>query len=214
MQIGSKMQNAKARGRGRPREYDEGAVLEAVLGVFWRKGYSGATLPDLAGAAGITRPSLYTALGDKLSMYLRSLGHFRAALEAQLAASLDPSRTVADGLLDFYQTAIALYFSNDARPQGCLVFCTATVEAVEEHAIREVLSGVLDDIDRAFAQRFAAVAADGHDVAPLAALASATLHSLAVRARAGQSRAQLTALAATAAATLAAAVAGGTPHAA
>jgi TetR/AcrR family transcriptional regulator, copper-responsive repressor len=200
------MEQAKARGRGRPREYDERAVLEAVLGVFWRRGYSGATLPDLAEAAGITRPSLYTALGDKLSMYLRSLEHFRAALETQLSASLDPSRSIADGLSDFYETAIALYFSDAEQPRGCLVFCTAAAEAVEEPAIREVLSGVLDEIDRAFERRMAAEAPNGSDVKALGGMASATLHSLAVRARAGQSRAQLEALAATAANTLAAAI--------
>lgn len=200
------MQQGKARGRGRPREFDEGDVLEAVLGVFWRKGYSGATLPDLAEAAGITRPSLYTALGDKLSMYLRSLGHFRAALEAQLTASLDPSKSVADGLRDFYETAIALYFSDEGRPRGCLVFCTAPAEAVEEPAIRKVLSGILDEIDGAFEQRFRAATSDGRNVEALAAMASATLHSLAVRARAGQSRAQLTALAATATETLSSAI--------
>lgn len=200
------MQKEKARGRGRPREFDEGIVLQAVLGVFWQKGYSGATLPDLAEAAGITRPSLYTAFGDKLSMYLRSLEHFRAALEMQLAASLEPSRSVADGLRDFYETAIALYFSDEVRPRGCLVFCTAPAEAVEEPAIRKVLSGVLDEIDHAFEQRFRVVTSGGHNVEALAAMASATLHSLAVRARAGQSRAQLTALAATASETLSAAI--------
>ena len=203
------MADAKARGRGRPREYDEAAVLEAVIGVFWRKGFSGATLPDLADAAGITRPSLYTALGDKLSMYLRSLDHFKAALEQQLAASLDPSRPLAEGLLDFYVGGIDLYLSGGDQPRGCLAICTASTEAAEEPEIREALRTILDVMDNALEQRFAEALGPRRrsDAKPLAAMASATLHSLAVRARAGQRRDRLVSLASATANLLAASLA-------
>lgn len=200
------MTDAKARGRGRPREYDEAAVLDAVIGVFWRKGFSGASLPDLAEAAGITRPSLYTAVGDKLSMYLRSLEHFKAALEQQLSASLDASRPLAEGLTDFYFGGIDLYLSGGDQPRGCLAICTASTEAVEEPEIRKALRTILDMMDNAFEQRFSQALGPGKraDAKPLAAMASATLHSLAVRARAGQPRDRLVALASTTANLLAA----------
>ena len=206
------MSEAKKR-RGRPREYDQAKVLEAVLDVFWRKGFSGATLPELAAAAGITRPSLYTALGDKLSMYLRSLEHFEHGLRAQLAASFPASRSLADGLLDFYTAGIDLYAESGDRPLGCLVVCTAAAEAHEEPEIEAALAKVLRVLDEAFEERFRIAAearctSSGIDVLPLAHMASATLHSLAIRARAGQNRAHLLAFAQSAARLLAAAVAG------
>ena len=183
-------------------------MLEAVLGVFWRKGFSGATLPDLATAAGITRPSLYTALGDKLSMYLHSLEHVRGALERQIEASLAPSRPLAEGLLAFYAAAIDLYLSGERQPLGCLAICTAATEAAEEPDIRSALAGILDVIDKAFERRFRAELEtrgrmETASAAAMAAMASATLHSLAVRARAGQGRERLLALATATAATLA-----------
>jgi hypothetical protein len=32
---------------GRPREFDEEAVLECAMGAFWRKGYEATSLTDL-----------------------------------------------------------------------------------------------------------------------------------------------------------------------
>lgn len=204
MQVGTKLKaESPRRGRGRPREFDEDKVLASVLDVFWQKGYSGTTLPDLAEAAGVTRPSLYTALGDKLSMYLRSLEYYNGQLQQQMAASLDPARPLAEGLLHFYTAAINLYLSGGKQPRGCLAFCTALVEVVEEPAIKAALSETLKILDAGFEARFREAQQAGHSQASTeaghaAAMASAVLHSLALRARTGQKRASLQAFAAAA----------------
>lgn len=192
--------NGVKRQRGRPRGFDEQHVLEAASGVFWQAGYSAASLDDLAAAARVTRPSLYTALGDKKSMYLRALGHFGEHLRAQLADSLSPEHPLVDGLLHFYRASIDLYLSGDEAARGCLVMCTAPAEAVRHEDIRTFLAGIFRTIDDAFAARFdKAVAqrelATGTDTQALARLASAVLQSLALRARAGAQRADLEAMA-------------------
>ncbi len=51
--------------RGRPRQFDEGEALEAAMGVFWQKGYEGASCEDLLTAMGINSGSMYAAFGDK-----------------------------------------------------------------------------------------------------------------------------------------------------
>ena len=135
------------RPRGRTREYEEAEVLEAVSTCSGAMAFSGAILPDLAAAAGITRPSLYTVLGYKLSMYLRSLEHFEQGLRAQLVASLSLSRPLADGLLDFYTVSINLFDRNGGQPRGCLVLCTAVAEAHEEPKVRAVLARLLRVLD-------------------------------------------------------------------
>src|SRR5438445_3107154 len=62
--------------RGRPREFDVEKALERAMNVFWRKGYEGASLPDLTRAMGINRPSLYAAFGNKESLFRKALDRY------------------------------------------------------------------------------------------------------------------------------------------
>jgi TetR/AcrR family transcriptional regulator, copper-responsive repressor len=184
------------RKRGRPRAYDPATAFAAVTAAFWEKGYQGASLDDLAAATGMNRPSLYAAFGDKKAMYLEALARIRvqvnAGIDAILAAGLKPR----DALLRFYLQALPVYLSGERGPRGCLTICTASVEAATDEDVRAALSRMLDDIDAKLARLFPAKEKSR------AMLASAVLHSLAVRARAGQTPRSLKAMAEAAVETL------------
>jgi TetR/AcrR family transcriptional repressor of nem operon len=94
---------------GRPREFEEQAVLDVVMDVFWTKGYSGTSMQDLVDRTGVKRQSLYGAFGDKDRLFLLALqrytegasevrralsgpGPVLPALRAFLLASLDAAR--------------------------------------------------------------------------------------------------------------------------
>ena len=109
--------------------------------------------------------------------------------------------------MDFYAATVALYLADSQHPRGCLVFCTAPAESMEQPEIRAALLGVLTILDQAFESRFQAAMQTNRfhaqsDVKQTAAMASAVMHSLALRARAGQSRKDLLAFAAAATAML------------
>ena len=61
---------------GRHREFDVEKVLDAALCVFWRKGYEGASYADLTEAAGVERPALYSAFGNKEALFRRALARY------------------------------------------------------------------------------------------------------------------------------------------
>src|SRR5207249_12070658 len=62
--------------RGRPRDFDIDKALDKAMRVFWRKGYLGTSLSDLTKSMGINRPSLYSAFGDKQSLFHKALDHY------------------------------------------------------------------------------------------------------------------------------------------
>src|SRR5499433_1156420 len=107
------------RPRGRPRAYDPGVALQRVQETFWAQGYSRTSLDDLAAAAGMNRPSLYAAFGDKQALYLKSLeSYWDQALEGMrdLLAHDEP---LPDALMRIYESALSLYFPSTGAPRGC-----------------------------------------------------------------------------------------------
>lgn len=193
-------QTADARRRGRPRAYDPEVALRRALEAFWGKGYAATSLDDIAAATGMNRPSLYAAFGDKRALYLKALDWYWHQGGSLMAAALAPGRPLAKGLMQVYASALDLYFSGPGGPRGCFGIGTATSEAAEDPAIRTAFADGLRGLDAGLEARFQAARDAGElpgdaDPAALAFLASATLHSIALRARAGMPRAELEALA-------------------
>ena len=60
----------------RPREFDEGAVLDAAVLCFWAQGYEATSVKDLVEHTGITAASLYNAFGDKRAIYQKALDRY------------------------------------------------------------------------------------------------------------------------------------------
>jgi TetR/AcrR family transcriptional regulator, transcriptional repressor for nem operon len=70
------------------RHFDESQVLDAMMRVFWQKGYEATTIDDLVQATGLKRGSLYHAFGDKAGMFCRTLGLYRQEVQAALIHAL------------------------------------------------------------------------------------------------------------------------------
>jgi TetR/AcrR family transcriptional regulator, copper-responsive repressor len=186
--------------RGRPRAYDAEAALQRATDTFWRTGYSGTSLGSIAAATGMNPPSLYAAFGNKRALYLEALAHYWEISLAATREALAEDRPLAESLMLAYEAALSIYCPGKSRARGCFVIGTAITEAVEDAEIRNSVAAGLRTIDLDFELRFRAARdrgelKDGSDPAALAILASATMHSIAVRARSGASRAELRELA-------------------
>ena len=181
--------------RGRPPSYDRAVALRAIRDVFWERGFSAASLDDIAAAAGMNRPSLYGAFGDKREMYVAALRMFSVELGREMQKALE-APTLRGALDAFYVAAIQEYLSGKAGPRGCLVICTAVTEATGDATIRSVLAAILAELDSLVTLRIVRAQAEGDcsadgDAKVLARLATSVLHSIAVRARAGARRGEL-----------------------
>jgi TetR/AcrR family transcriptional regulator, copper-responsive repressor len=191
------------RPRGRPRAYDPDKALARAAETFWQKGYDGTSLDDLAAATGMNRPSLYAAFGDKRDLYLTTLTRYRDRARAATLAMLADDPPLRVFLGRFYKAALDLYLAGGSR--GCYSVGTAATQAPVEPKVREFLAGSIRDTDAFLAAQIRKAREREEiagDPAALAQLATATLHTLAVRARAGLTRKELDALAAAAIDTL------------
>jgi AcrR family transcriptional regulator len=190
-----KARSAEPRRRGRPRAYDPETALRQATEAFWRTGYSGTSLDEIAAATGMNRPSLRAAFGDKHALYLKALAEYwELKFTAMREALADPSLERA--LIGVYDAALAIYFTRSDRAPGCFVIGTAITEAVEDPEIRRTVTSGFQRLDAEFEARLRLAREAGElkqsaDPEALAVLASATMHTIAVRARAGASRDEL-----------------------
>jgi AcrR family transcriptional regulator len=191
---------SEKRRRGRPREYDVDKAIASAKETFWKRGYAGTSLDELAAATGMNRPSLYAAFGDKRSLYLKTLERYRdqARVKSKELLADDPSLRVY--LKRFYEAALDIYFAGREPARGCYSIGTAATEAAVDPAVRSFLAESIRGTD-AFLAGLIRRAKDRKEIAAdsdpnaLACIATATLHTLAVRSRAGHSRKELSAIA-------------------
>jgi TetR/AcrR family transcriptional regulator, copper-responsive repressor len=182
--------------RGRPRAYDPEVALKQATDTFWRAGYAGTSLDSISAATGMNPPSLYAAFGNKRALYLEALARYWKISLAATRAALAEDRPLGEALMLAYEAVLSIYFSGKGSARGCFVIGTAVTEAVEDLEIRKSVAAGLRMIDADFEARFRTARDKGElkgdaDPTALAILASATMHSIAVRARAGTPRAAL-----------------------
>lgn len=190
----------EAKRRGRPRAYDTEQALNQATRAFWRAGFSGTSLDTLSDMTGMNRPSLYGAFGDKRALYLATLEGYIARGRQGMEEALAFDRPLQEVLMRMYDGALSLYIPEKGTARGCFMIGTAATEAVGDAEIRSRLADGLRGFDRVLEARLQHAQLQGEldataDPTVLARIASAILHTLAIRSRAGDTRASLRATA-------------------
>jgi TetR/AcrR family transcriptional repressor of nem operon len=100
----------------RPRSFAVEDAQQALLDVFWGKGYEGSTVRELCAATGQLQGSLYSAFGDKDQMFQAAMHQYLAWIEAHLT----PPDDGRDGVRHVLETTCRLTIEDPGR-RGCLI---------------------------------------------------------------------------------------------
>jgi TetR/AcrR family transcriptional regulator, copper-responsive repressor len=184
--------------RGRPRAYEPEVALGKALDLFRKGGFAATSLDDLSAATGMNRPSLYGAFGDKRELYIKSYRRYRDDARAAMLDIFRKEMPIRERLARIYAIALDIYLGGES-PRGCFTVMTAASEAVADPEIRAMVLEGFSELDKAFAACFRHASERGElaasaDPMVLARLASATIHTIAIRARAGVPRQELEAI--------------------
>jgi AcrR family transcriptional regulator len=184
--------------RGRPRAYQPDVALGKALDLFRRDGFAATSLDDLSAATGMNRPSLYGAFGDKRELFIKSYQRYRDDARAAMIDIFRDELPIRERLQRSYKVALDIYLGGES-PRGCFTVMTAASEAVADPDIRGMVLEGFVELDKAFAACFRRAQDKGElprtaDPVVLAQLASATIHTIAIRARARVPRKELEAI--------------------
>jgi len=186
---------SKKKPRGRPRSFDTAEVLERVRGVFMEKGFAAASLDELSEAAGLNRPSLYAAFGDKEQLYIQTLRYYGTTSVEAMDKVLAGSGTIEQRLGKVYMAAIDFYTAPPSK-LGCMIVGTAAVESPTHPQIAAAASELLAAIEKSLERAFAGSSLPAEPTpAARARMAGAIMYAIAIRARIGMKAAELRAFA-------------------
>ncbi|MEV4645025.1 TetR/AcrR family transcriptional regulator [Saccharopolyspora sp. NPDC049357] len=179
--------------RGRPRSFDRSAALDKAVQMFWRRGYEGTSVRDLAEELHIGMPSLYSAFGGKQQLFIEAVDaydkKYGGFLDRALAEEPTAERAVARVLREAPER-----YTRRGLPSGCLVVSgdSGTDDPTVTRELRRMRAEKAD----AFAAKIRSDVAAGilpadTDAAALGRYVMAVLSGIAQAARDGASRESL-----------------------
>lgn len=182
---------------GRHREFDVEKTLDAVLDVFWLKGYEGASYTDLTHATGVERPGLYSAFGNKEAMFRLALDRYYTLYLQYFPKSLEQptSRLVVEHIL----LGAAELHTRFPDRKGCMGVLSAVVGPDSVAPIQKMLVDTRSAGEAALVQRLERAKEQGdlpedESCVGLTALVMTILSGMAVQAKSGYDRATLEAV--------------------
>ena len=146
---------AAPRRPSRIRQRNREAILEAALEVFSKKGFRGATLDEIAGEAGLSKPNLLYYFRSKEAMHTAILDRILKTWLDPLHA-LDPTGDPRDEILGYVRGKLAM---SRQYPRESRLFANEILQGAPHVAPR--LSGELREVVRDKAAVIAAWVAEG-----------------------------------------------------
>lgn len=135
----------------RTKDFDEKAVLDKAVCLFWNKGYNATSMQDLVDNLGISRSSLYDTFGDKHELYLRALSNYQEQGAKQLmaiAGSAQNGKEAVRGLLDH----ITANMLGDRERKGCFMVNANVETATHDAEVMKVITRNEGMVEEAFYQ--------------------------------------------------------------
>lgn len=145
------------RRRGRPIAFDRLATLDALMALFWREGYDGATQEAMLAATGLSSSSLYRTFGTKSATFAAVLERYLELADGMLG----PLERGRDGTAELrsFLDRVGDQLDGPMGRAGCLVLSTlcdpvnrsAEIDTLTRRHVERMRAAVRAAVERAAA---------------------------------------------------------------
>ena len=133
---------------GRPKDFDEAAVLDKAVELFWKKGYEATSLEQLLAAMGMGKGSMYHNFGNKREVFKLTLNRFNQKfigwLDTELTKAKDPIAFIKD-----YFRGIPSQGADDHK-KGCFLGNTVAELACIDPGLEKLAAEHLERMENIF----------------------------------------------------------------
>ncbi len=133
----------------RPIEFDREDVLRKAIGVFWQKGYGGASIKDLVEATGLQPGSLYAAFGDKRGLFLAAIDGYFEDMKGMIFTMLHTDQTPIVRIEAFFNRLVSDSVTDEHR-KGCFLVNTLLEIPIHDLEINSRLQAMFGEVENEF----------------------------------------------------------------
>jgi TetR/AcrR family transcriptional repressor of nem operon len=144
--------------------FDYQQSIHRATRVFWKKGYSNASMRDLLKAMGIGEGSFYNSIGSKQRLYLACLKYYSDTVSRRRLAVLESAPTAKEGIRAFFKSLLD-ELDDPRTPRVCLLAASMSGDVLAQ---RELRNAVLQEM-RVFGEAFTKRLQTGKDSGELPA---------------------------------------------
>jgi len=109
----------------RPIEINREQALSQAMEVFWSQGYEASSVQNLLDAMGMNRGSMYSAFGDKRSLFLAAVDEYARTLDELVEGLIIAPENPLDAIRGFFNMSL-FQMPAEYQAKGCLLVNTIT----------------------------------------------------------------------------------------
>jgi TetR/AcrR family transcriptional repressor of nem operon len=117
-------------------EFNEEVAIQKAMEVFWKKGYSGASMRDLTDAMQINSSSLYNSIGDKRQLFVKCIRNYTESRMAEAKVYVTTFKSPLKAIVSFINESVnTILYSNNS----CLAIKTTFELAADDKDVQTIL---------------------------------------------------------------------------
>ncbi|MCF0074263.1 TetR/AcrR family transcriptional regulator [Dyadobacter sp. CY261] len=117
-------------------EFNEEYAIQKAMEVFWKKGYSGASMRDLTDAMQINSSSLYNTIGDKRQLFVKCIRSYTQGRMKEALAHSAKIKSPLKAIVSFINESVStILYSNNS----CLAIKTTFEVATSDPDVQAIL---------------------------------------------------------------------------
>jgi TetR/AcrR family transcriptional regulator, transcriptional repressor for nem operon len=179
----------------RQKAFDEAALLESAMDLFWEKGYEATSVRDLNEHLHLSSSSLYNTFGGKHDLYLAALEKYRRVEYEQVRAQLAAAPRAKEAVAGLFSELAGSLLADDSR-RGSFTLNAAVELGARDGAVARLLQDHYADVTALLASFLGEAQARGeisamHSPRALASFLLLNLYSLAALVKLNASRSEM-----------------------
>lgn len=132
----------------RTKVFDEQDILNKAMNLFWQKGYNATSAQDLVDGLGISRSSLYDTYGDKHSLFVKALQHYRKERIDDTIKDAGKTDDVEDYIRSLFEF-VKIEALQEDKAKGCFMVNSAVELAPVDVEIATIVNSIMSDFENA-----------------------------------------------------------------